>query len=68
MRNVSFKGHNLTVLALKNDEYVGKEVLYSGKPFAPNTLAYMMDYIRPGSTVVDAGWYVRGASKFWMSV
>ncbi|KIY95314.1 hypothetical protein MNEG_12648, partial [Monoraphidium neglectum] len=55
MRNVSFKGHNLTVLALKNDEYVGKEVLYSGKPFAPNTLAYMMDYIRPGSTVVDAG-------------
>jgi hypothetical protein len=58
---VSFKGYQLTVLALQNDEIVGKGILESGSPFEADTLAYMMDFIKPGSTVVDAGWWVGGS-------
>ena len=55
-RNVTFGGlRTLTVLALHQDEYVGGSVLSTGQPFEPATLQLMLDKIRPGSTVVDAG-------------
>ena len=53
---MTFKGTNLTMLALRNDEIVGSTILGSGGPFEPETLDYMLKFIRPGSVVVDAGW------------
>jgi hypothetical protein len=31
-------------------------VLATGAPYEPQSLAYMLGLIRPGSTVIDAGW------------
>lgn len=56
-RNVSFKGAAVTVLAPRNDEYVGGSILATGAPFEPDTLGYMLDHVKQGSTVVDAGWW-----------
>lgn len=58
-RNVSFAGLDTTILALLNDEYVGAEILATGQPFDKETLKMMLGYIRPGTTVVDAGWCAR---------
>jgi predicted methyltransferase len=44
----------VTVLAPRNDEYVGATVL-RGTPFGPDTLGSMLEFVRPGTTVVDAG-------------
>jgi hypothetical protein len=54
-RNASFKGLSVTVLAPRNDEYVGASILATGGPFAPETLGSMLEFVRPGATVVDAG-------------
>ena len=55
-RNVTFGGAALTVLALTQDEIVGRTVLDLGVPYEMDSLAFMMDQVDPGSTVVDAGW------------
>lgn len=55
MRNISFDGHTLLVMAPVNDEYVGADLL-QGRPMHPDTLGEMLFYIKPGTTVVDAGW------------
>jgi len=55
-RNVSFGGHQLTVMALNQDEIVGHTVLSTGAPYEQQTLAFMLEFVKPGSTVVDAGW------------
>jgi hypothetical protein len=48
------------VVVLKNDEFVGKIVRNQGKIFEEDTLKIMLDYIRPGTTVVEAGgWHAR---------
>jgi hypothetical protein len=43
------------VLVLKNDEFVGRSVLDSRRILAEDTLRTMLTFIRPGSTVVEAG-------------
>ncbi|KAF8062713.1 hypothetical protein HT031_004043 [Scenedesmus sp. PABB004] len=54
-RAIDFKGHTLTVVAMSNDEYVGAHILAQGTPFQAELLGQLMDFISPGSTVVDAG-------------
>lgn len=56
-RMVHFMGHDLLMLAPKNDEYVGGHILKTGTPFSPHLLGPLLDLItlRPGSTVVDVG-------------
>ncbi|WIA40189.1 hypothetical protein OEZ86_013579 [Tetradesmus obliquus] len=62
---VGFKGHNLTVVALANDEYVGKTIIDTKEPYQPELLGPLMDAVRPGSTVIDAGANMGGFSMFF---
>uniref|UniRef100_A0A383W593 Methyltransferase FkbM domain-containing protein n=1 Tax=Tetradesmus obliquus TaxID=3088 RepID=A0A383W593_TETOB len=52
---VEFNGHNLTVVALSHDEYVGSHILRTRTPWQADLLGPLMDKVRPGSVVVDAG-------------
>jgi hypothetical protein len=54
-RLVTLDGRQRLVLVLKNDEFVGRSVLDNKQILAEDTLRTMLTYIRPGSTVVEAG-------------
>jgi hypothetical protein len=54
-RNVSLDGLSAMVLVPRNDEYVGAVIMHTGRPFTPLVLAFMLELVKPGSTVVDAG-------------
>jgi hypothetical protein len=43
------------VVVLKNDESVGRPVLNEHRIFEEDTFSVMLDYVRPGTTVVEAG-------------
>lgn len=58
MRSATILNMTLSVLAPTNDEYVGADILTTGRPFGADTLPKMLMHIKPGSYVVDAGWYV----------
>jgi hypothetical protein len=61
-RMVKVRDATKLVVVLKNDEYVGKTVLQSNKVFEEDTINIMLDYIRPGTTVVEAG----GCRSCWL--
>jgi len=54
-RMVRFEGHELLILAPRNDEYVGGSILRTGQPYDAAMLRVLLSLVRPGSTVVDAG-------------
>jgi hypothetical protein len=54
-RMIKVQNSTRLVVVLKNDEFVGKTVLQQNKIFEEETINIMLDYIRPGSTVVEAG-------------
>jgi hypothetical protein len=55
-RNATLNGVTLMLLAATNDEYVGSSILHNGGPFGSETLSMFLQHIKPGTTVVDAGW------------
>jgi len=52
---LQFHGHNLTMVGLTNDEYVSTAMFNLGAPWGARLLGALMDFIKPGDTVVDAG-------------
>ncbi len=59
---IRVQNHTKLIVVLKNDEWVGKSVLRDNKIFEEDTINIMLDYIRPGTTVVEAG----GCSSCWL--
>lgn len=62
---VDFKGFKLQLVALKNDEVVGAYILKEKRPYEPDYLSVLMDYVTPGSVVVDAGANMGSYSAFF---
>jgi FkbM family methyltransferase len=57
--------HNRALLPSPRSEYVGSSILQSSTPFQAHVLAQLMEFITPGSTVVDAGANMGSFSMFF---
>ncbi|KIY97974.1 hypothetical protein MNEG_9990 [Monoraphidium neglectum] len=56
VRNVTFGGADAVVVGLRDDNLAGGEVLKTGRLDGADKLAAMLAWVKPESTVVDAGW------------
>jgi hypothetical protein len=56
VRNVTFGGADAVVVGLRDDNLAGVEVLKTGRLDGADKLAAMLAWVKPDSTVVDAGW------------